>query len=197
MIGSFRRIAVTGALGIAGLGLVGTGAHAVFTASATSTQQITTGTPGLSLVSSLDPSCTTEADKCGAITLPDVGPLGSTFMEGPYDITAYNTGTIPITESSLVGAVTYPSSPLSNQVWVCVTQDGSEIGYQSLSSATYPLLTQTSLAPGASDSFDVYLAAGESNPCTGPQNGDYVPAALTQAAADESVQYTLTLNGTA
>ena len=41
---TLRNVALIGAMGTAGLGLVGAGAHAVFTQSTTSTQSITAGT---------------------------------------------------------------------------------------------------------------------------------------------------------
>src|ERR1039458_5655870 len=93
---SLKNLAMTGALSVAGLGLVGVGAHAVFTAQTTSSQTILAGTPGVA-ISMPGTSCPNADWKCTSVNMPEVGPTNSTFTSGDQVLTLTNTGNIPMT----------------------------------------------------------------------------------------------------
>jgi hypothetical protein len=132
-----RLIAMTGVLSLAGLGLIGAGAHAVFTASTTSNQVISTGAPGVTLTGqcingtncpgnpndlySVSPDGTT-------LTFTPGGPYGSSFTTGDEQVTATNTGDIPLTEITWSFNSTYPTSQLATEASVCVTSSGLGTG---------------------------------------------------------------------
>jgi hypothetical protein len=128
----FKNLAMVGAMSIAGMGLIGVGAHAVFTTSTVSAQTITAGTPHV-LLWSADASngCTTlaiaianEGTCNGTLPLNPVGPVGSTFVTPASIVYMYNYGSIPVTETSIQIGVTPSSVPadvaLFNQVNVCL-----------------------------------------------------------------------------
>jgi predicted ribosomally synthesized peptide with SipW-like signal peptide len=127
-----RTIALTGVLGVAGLGLIGAGGHAVFSASTTSNQTITAGTPGVTLsgscyagpcagnpsdLYSLSPDGTTLSFTAG-------GPFGSSFTTGDELVTATNTGNIPLTELVFTLGNNYPLSQLATESQVCIGSTG-------------------------------------------------------------------------
>src|ERR1017187_7526849 len=95
-----RTMAMAGAVGILGLGLVGTGAHAVFTTSSASSQTITAGTLAVVLSAPDAPLCTSYTDHCQSLTLNPAGPVGSSFTTGDQAVTATNTGNVPAYETS-------------------------------------------------------------------------------------------------
>jgi predicted ribosomally synthesized peptide with SipW-like signal peptide len=74
-----KTMAMTGVMSLAGLGLIGAGAHATFTQNTTSQQQITAGTPQV-VLSSADASngCTTIA-----IAEANPGPCSGTLTLNP------------------------------------------------------------------------------------------------------------------
>ena len=129
----FKSIAMTGMLSLAGLGLVGAGAHAAFTTSTTSNQPIATGAPGVTLSGSCvsgtncpgAPSDLYSLSNNGAtLTFTSGAPSGSTFTTGDEQVTATNTGDIPLTELILNIVSTYPGSQLATEASMCVTSTG-------------------------------------------------------------------------
>jgi hypothetical protein len=127
-----RFVAMTGVLSLAGLGLIGVGAHATFDTSTTSNQIIATGSPGVTLsgscvsgpcagnpndLYSLSPDGTT-------LTFTAGGPYGSSFTTGDEMVTMTNTGNIPLTEITITLASTYPTSPLATEAYVCFGSTG-------------------------------------------------------------------------
>lgn len=130
-----------GAMSIAGTGLIGVGAHAVFTTSSVSAQTISAGTPQVLLWSSDSSNgCNSLAaakgdpnDCSGTLPLKAVGPVGSTFETPASIVYMYNNGNIPVTETSIQIGVT-PSNnsadiALFNQANVCIhSWDPSAIG---------------------------------------------------------------------
>lgn len=127
-----RFVAMAGVLSLAGLGLVGAGAHAVFSTSTTSNQIISTGTPGVTLSGQClngpcagNPNDLYSLSNGGAtLTFTAGGPYGSTFTTGDELVTATNTGNIPLTELVLTLAATYPTSPLATEAYVCLGSTG-------------------------------------------------------------------------
>lgn len=119
-----------GAMSIAGVGLVGVGAHATFSTATTSSQQITAGTPGVALTAAgatltgVGSDCTNTGEACGNITLAPVGPTGSSFTSGNQVITITNVGNIPLTELNFTVSSTYPTSALATEAYVCIESTG-------------------------------------------------------------------------
>jgi len=121
-----------GAMSIAGVGLVGVGTHAVFTTSSVSAQAITAGTPQVVLWSTdASNGCKTltaaknDPVTCsGTLPLNPVGPVGSTFETPASIVYMYNSGNIPVTETSIQIGVTPSSVPadvaLYSQANVCL-----------------------------------------------------------------------------
>ena len=110
----FKNLAMMGAMSVAGLGLIGVGAHAVFTTSSVSSQTISAGTPSVLLWSAnASNACTSLANAqadpslcSGTLPLNPVGPVGSSFETPASTVYMYNNGNIPVTETSIQIGVT-------------------------------------------------------------------------------------------
>jgi len=179
----FRNLAAFGAFSVMGLGLIGVGAHAVFTTNTASSQTISAGAPSVILWSADAPGCTAEANACTSITLNPVGPVGSTFDQPPppVPITIKNTGTIPVSEAAIqLSDVTNgpAGNYLQNQMNICMSSDPGSGGTGLLDGATVvangPLTTGLALspsvtlvgptlAPGATDEYQVDFYAGQNS----------------------------------
>ena len=175
-----RTIALAGVLGVAGLGLVGTGAHAVFTQNTVSAQTITAG--NLSVVLSVtDPTATGSGTP--NLTLGSLGPTGSSFMTTPELITITNNGTIAATAVALQLSDQNTNTTLQGETWACLYSDGSSGGGGGVF-FNEPLTTvegygeaaigHLTLAPGATDSYTVvYYAGPTENTGCGPAYSGY------------------------
>jgi|GEM_PF-1124110 hypothetical protein len=133
-----NKIAMTGVLSLAGLGLVGAGAHAVFTSSTTSIQTVSAaGAPNVTLSATCAPNPAPSGEvsppalsdtgsgqdvgtACGYTTnsgttmnLPSVTGLGSSFVTGETDITMTNNGNLPAAEVTLQVSDT-PTNTITN-----------------------------------------------------------------------------------
>ncbi len=176
-----RFIAMTGVMSLAGLGLIGIGAHAVFTTSTSSVQTINAGTPAMVTWSPVATNgCTSEAIAaanpvtCQSVTLPTVGPVGSTFDTAasatpgpqvlPIPVYVDNVGNVKVTEAGMQLTDTTNGTNgnyLQNEMDICISSDpGSGTGYGAgfpggiLDGATIvangPLTTGLALTPSAS-----------------------------------------------
>jgi hypothetical protein len=131
-----RFVAMTGVMSLAGLGLVGAGAHAVFSTSTTSNQTISTGIPAVTLSGTcLNGPCAGNPNSLYALsnngatlTFTPGGPYGSTYTTGDEEVTATNTGNLPLTEITMTLNVTYPTSPLVTESYVCIGSTGLGTG---------------------------------------------------------------------
>ncbi len=211
-------IAVAG-LAVAGAAFVGSGAGATFTTSTVSGQTVKAGTLHVSVAGSNTTCTLNDASGCHALTLPDVGPVGSTFDTKATVIKMTNTGDIPAYFSSIQMSETHAnntaSDALRNQMNVCIhSKDPSGTwveGNGPLTTAT--ALTPTvqenpvELKPGQSATYWVEFYAGEDSSCgttvsdgshtasawEGYDGGGYTtPASLTNAAEGGSVTPALT-----
>jgi hypothetical protein len=144
-----KTVAMTGVLSLAGLGLVGAGAHAVFTNNTSSTQTISAGLPAVYLYAAgavAAPGTTAPGDPCTSatlapendctsITLPAVGPEGSTFDTTPLTaINIVNDGNIPVTEAAIQltdsSGGTSADNTLASEMDICISSDpGSGVSY--------------------------------------------------------------------
>lgn len=198
---NIRTIAFSGVAALAGLGLVGVGAHAQFTASTASTQTINAGTPAVALwASGATNTCTTQAIAvanpvtCNSITLPAGGPFGSTF-DLPSDIGVVNTGNISVTLTSLLVTDINPTG-LGSELGFCIT--GLGMSYNGQLNA-FPDFNDappgdvfsggSSLAAGAAGNYQADFYAGQaSSVCGGSANAD-----LTEGVVGQGDTVTLTV----
>jgi hypothetical protein len=158
----FRTIAMVGAMSIAGLGLIGAGAHAIFTTSTTSTQNITAGT--LSVV--LSSPAATAGNGTGTLTLGAYGPTASTFTTGDDTVTMTNNGTIPASELTETIGTDYPTSTLAGELYVCEVSYGPGLTpdyviYNGpLTSALYTQAITGTIAVNGIDEYTTNIYAG-------------------------------------
>jgi hypothetical protein len=205
-----KTVAMTGVLSLAGLGLVGAGAHAVFTTSASSTQPIVAGTPAVALwATGATNGCTSEtiaqnnATTCNSITLP-LATVGSTF-DLVSDIGVVNVGTIPVTLTSLyvtdtTGLTPTPGANASFQSGLGFCVNGEGMLYNGMLTAFPKFDTApgdvfsggASLAAAAAGSYYAEFYAGQGpTQCTGS-----AIAALGSGAETGSDTVTLTVGYT-
>ncbi len=207
----FRTIAMVGAMSIAGLGLIGVGAHAQFTTNTVSSQVVTSGNLSVVLYA-------TGATNNGTanITLPAVGPTQSSFTTGDQVVTMYNNGNIGASEIQFSLNSTYLGSALEQGLYLCVTSTGLGVpfgeDYQFYNGTLDGAITAspfglggTVIPPGGSDSIDFNIYAGDQTTNCGT-NGDgfntLAPATsnapdLGNSAMNESITIsnTITYNG--
>lgn len=206
-----RSIAATSALGLAGMGLIGVGAHAVWTLNSTSAQQITSGDPSVAMTGSAGSDCTLVTQACTTVNLPGVGPTNSTFDVGPFTATATNTGNVTLSELDLDATVTYPTSALAEETYVCLGSTGIGTGgtffsiyfgtLAGLNGATYSQGSDTLTVKGTTptstsaptDNWIVYYATGpsQSTPCGSTPGGD---TGLGNGAENQSINLSLTMS---
>ncbi|MGD0595343.1 MAG: hypothetical protein ABSB54_16870 [Acidimicrobiales bacterium] len=164
-------------MSIAGLGLIGAGAHAVFTTSTNSNQTITAGTPGaVEWSTSAAYPCnslanaTTYPTYCQSITLP-LQTVGSTF-DAPSLLNVTNIGNIALDVTSLGVAGTDGGAAnyyLEQNLGLCVNIGGGPIynalmvNYSGFDGTPFTLGTPIPLGIGDTySSFGVDLYAGGS-----------------------------------
>lgn len=117
-----NRIAIGGAAGIMGLGLIGVGAHAAFTTTTQSHQQVTAGT--LKVVFSTNSAIGATGTGTTTLALKDVGPTNSSFVTSTK-VTVKNVGTVVANNLRLAVTATVGapanSANLESQMWACLS----------------------------------------------------------------------------
>jgi predicted ribosomally synthesized peptide with SipW-like signal peptide len=160
----FKTIAMTGMMSLAGLGLIGAGAHAAFTATTSSVQPITAGSLNVTL-------STTVAGAGGngtaTLTFPTFGPTGSTFVVAD-PVTITNNSNIPVTEVAI--QLTDPnkvangaSAALDTETWACFYSDG-ELLYNEAMPTVEGYGNVATLGPigaGGTDTYTIVFYAGD------------------------------------
>lgn len=167
-----RKFLTVGALGVAALALIGAGANATFFDGLEANQTVTAGK--MDLVISNGAGGTVSPDG-KSVTLPDVGPTGSTFETTHRVITVTNNGDIPVKSLAFQLGGTRGRSQASyilwNQVNVCImSSDKSGTWTQgngplTTAVALNPSVVQTpvDLIPGQSMTFSVDFYAGKNS----------------------------------
>jgi predicted ribosomally synthesized peptide with SipW-like signal peptide len=160
----FKTIAMTGMMSLAGLGLVGAGAHAVFTATTTSSQQVTAGNLSLTLSS---PLATGDGSVGNPLVLPAIGPTQSSFVAN-NQVTITNTGNITATEISLaVGATNNGSAAsiaLQGEMWACLSSSGTILFNEPLNTAIgYGTIAIGATTVPPPDNYTLTLYAGSAD----------------------------------
>lgn len=174
-----------GAMGTAGFGLIGAGAHAVFTSTTSSSQTITAGTPVV-VLSSPDATngctsvtiATANPTTCSApLALNPVGPFGSTFESPASIVTITNAGTIPVTEKAIQMSETLGapagSATFASEMNVCIHStdpSGTWVeanGPLSTAVALNPTVVENPVvvSPGQSVTYSMDFYAGQDSAC--------------------------------
>jgi hypothetical protein len=200
-----RTIATVGVMSIAGLGLIGAGAHAIFTTTTASSQSINVGTATV-VTWSADATngCTTEAiaasnpATCQTVTLP-VQKVGSTFDTTPSTVWVQNVGTLTVYEDSLGVSDNPDNGTLQTELGLCIYSDSTVVyngaltgfpDFNAVGGYQYPVATATAnaLTVGQTDSYSADFYAGEiSSQCGGAANDS-----LTNPAEGGSDTVTIT-----
>lgn len=151
-----RNIAMMGAMGTAGLGLIGAGAHAVFTQNTASSQTITAGTMSVNLSGGATGNGTPN------MTLAPLGPVGSSFVSTPTLITITNSGNIPVSEVALKVSDTNNNATLQSETNVCFYSDGELLVNEPLTTVEGygSAVVGGSIAAGATDTYTAVFYAG-------------------------------------
>lgn len=214
-----RPLIALAGLALGGIALVGIGAGATFSTSTASSQKITAGTVGVSVSApNATNGCTSAAANCSSLTLPDVGPVGSTFETPATHITVTNTGDIPayfdaiqMTQSNNGSSA---SAALVNEMNICImSHDTSGTWVEGNGPFTTALNLHPSvkenpvkLNPGETASYWVGFYAGQDSSLCGTTTSDgpntttawqnysgvyHTPNSLTNAAEGGSVTATL------
>lgn len=200
-----RTIGLTGAVSLVGLGLVGIGAHAVFTTGTSSTQSITAGTLGVVISSPSVAGCSTVANGCTSLTLPALGGagIGSTFDTTPIDVWLTNTGNIPAYYNTV--AFNYSANPtgFASDVGLCDFStgfDGHFLGADSFSAVSANNLNGSVVTagptgviqPGQSDEYTIEFYAGVVTTTCGASALPALPNADQGATLSSTLTYTFT-----
>jgi predicted ribosomally synthesized peptide with SipW-like signal peptide len=177
-----KSIAMTGVLSLAGLGLVGAGAHAVFTQNTTSAQTITAGSMNVTLHSDGANVVVSGNNTANLVLAPINAAEGSSFVEA-YHVIMTNNGNIPVNE------ITYQltdsqngssaSVALQTEMWACLySGTGNMYGNEGEVYFNSPLTTVTGWGAGASkfltlpvgttDDYTVVIYAGSTDNGCGP-----------------------------
>ena len=158
-----KSIAMTGVMSLAGLGLVGAGAHAVFTQNTVSAQTITAGTMNVTLYS----TDAVGGNNTANLALANLGPTGSTFTTGDQLVTITNNAPFVVSEITATpgdtfdssGGPTSPNSRLAAETYLCEVSSG-EVIYNGLLSAA----PAQGITTGWSEKFTMHLRTGWSTP---------------------------------
>jgi len=200
-----KSMAMTGVMSLAGLGLVGAGAHAVFTTNTVSNQSITAGTLGVVISSPSVADCATVSAGCASLTLPALGPdgIGSTFDTTPIDVYLTNTGNIPAYYNTV--SFTYSSTPsgFAGDVGLCdfsTGYDGHYQGYDSFGTVAGNTLNGSItgsgpayvIQPGQSDEYSIEFYAGAVTTTCGASTITSLPQADMGASLTSSLTYNFT-----
>lgn len=217
-----RKFLAAGALGVAAIALVGTGAGATFTDHADATQTITAGTMGLTIT---DGGGGTVSNNGRSVALPDFGPTGSTFETTHRILTVTNTGDVPVSSVAFQMTESHPGNARSNallaQTNVCIQSTDLSGGPWTegngpLTTAVglHPTVAQNpvTLVPNQSMNFSVDFYAGQDSTQCNPVSSDgpntqnawnghqghayQTPASLTNAAQGGVITPTLTFSFT-
>ena len=196
-----RFVAMIGVLSLAGLGLIGAGAHAVFTAAPTSAQSLTASSISVVTYSANDissPPCQTQleaiANNCQSVTLP-TETVASTFDTAPQTVYVYNNSSVDVYETNFSMSLWYNNATFANEAGLCSWSDGTTMYSGLIAGAQGPTLFNPSneiVSPSTTDMYVMEFFAGE-NPvqCSAPATP---VASLTNGAEGGSLTATFTLN---
>ena len=207
---SFKSVVATGALSVAGLGLIGVGTHATFSVDPAANQVISSGTLAVAASSPSDPSCLTSAANCTDITLTSSANNGSSFTTGPEELVLTNVGTLPAFYTTLGITNADPSNALASEAYLCLTDSNNNVLYNGPFSGASSLSFHDSIPVSAAagnqliDFVSIYAGSGSSQ-CgavttpyhTGVTGSNPAAPSLTNDAMGQSIDPTFTFTFTA
>jgi predicted ribosomally synthesized peptide with SipW-like signal peptide len=169
-----KTVALTGVMSLAGLGLVGAGTHATFTAQTSSQQAISAGT--LSVVLNGPAGTNWTGSGTPDMTLPSVGPVGSTFISPAQLITITNNGSLTANEINLQvtdSPGNSAGSALAKEMSLCLYSDNYIVfnGLLSADEALGNMAVTGSIAPGLTDTYTAVFYAGDEDTECGNVSG--------------------------
>ena len=191
----FKNMAMIGAMSIAGVGLVGVGAHATFTQNTASAQTIDAGTMNVQLSTLVAGASLTNGGQ--TLTFASPSPEGSSFTTGPMLVTITNYSSIPVTEvvstpsdpTDLSGGPTSANSLFAAEAYLCESSSGGVIYNGLLADAPAQSINGTLSAyplSGDTDSYTVTIYAGsgtsECGSLPSDSNDPVVTPAINSAA---------------
>jgi hypothetical protein len=189
-----RSAALIGVMSLAGLGLIGTGAHAIWTTTTTASQQITSSALSIGLSGPAGSSCNATDPNNGAscinLSLPPYTVNSSSFNSGPITVTMTdNSNVTPNFEKVWLGDTPSgaPGSPgLASETYLCMTSDNQVIWNGPLSEEPAGILVQGAYylpSPGTPDTYTVEFFAGNVSTLCGNVAPYDPPVAGTNSAA--------------
>jgi hypothetical protein len=216
-----RKVLTAGAVGVAALALIGTGAGATFTDAVHANRTVTAGTMNVQISDGGGGSVSADGK---TVNLSPVGPTGSTFESQHQVVTVKNNGTIPATFDSFQMTESHNGNANDNalfaQTYVCIqSTDPSGTwtegnGPLATAVALHPTVKENPvvLQPGDTASFSVDFYAGQDSTHCNPVSSDgtntraawdgydggpyHTPASLTDAAQGGVINPTLTFSFT-
>jgi hypothetical protein len=206
---SFKSVVTTGALSVAGLGLIGMGAHATFSVNPAANQVISSGTLNVVASSPSDPSCLTPAANCANITLSPDANNGSSFTTGPEELVLTNEGTLPAFYTNLGITDAWTPNTLYNESYLCLMDSNNNVLYNGLLSGAGSISFHDSIPVSQAagnqliDYATIYAGSGVS-PCgsatawqTPTPGVNSAALSLTNDAMGQSIDPTFTFTFTA
>jgi predicted ribosomally synthesized peptide with SipW-like signal peptide len=197
-----KTMAMTGVMSLAGLGLVGAGAHAVFTQNTSSAQTITAGSMNVTLGSD-GGTIVSGWNSANLVMAPVNAYEGSSFVEA-YHVIMTNNGNIPVTEVSyqLTDSQNGSSASvaLQNEMWACLyageAGQGINSGEVYFNSPLSTVLTWgagaskfLTLPVGATDDYTVVIYAGSTDGGCGSRYDGYTASSFTVGGITTPGQY--------
>jgi hypothetical protein len=221
-MGNSRKILTAGAVGVAALALIGTGAGATFTDAVHANRTVTAGTTDVRISDGGGGDVSADGK---SVTLSPVGPTGSTFESDHQVVTVKNYGNIPVTSNAIQMTESHVGTANNNallaQTYVCIQStdysggpwtEGN--GPLATAVALNPTVKQNAvvLQPGDTLTFSVDFYAGQDSSYCHPTSSDgpqtraawdgydggpyHTPASLTDAAQGGTITPTLTFSFT-
>jgi predicted ribosomally synthesized peptide with SipW-like signal peptide len=156
-------------MSLAGLGLIGAGAHATFTATTTSQQTISAGTIDLTLSAI---GATGNGTVGNPLVLPPIGNVGSTFISPAQLITITNSGSLTANEINLQ-MTDSGSSVLSGEMYMCLYSDSTIVfnGTVAADELLGNMAVAGTVPAGGTDTYTAVFYAGNENTGCGNVSG--------------------------
>ena len=192
-----RATVVFGTIIVVALALVASSAYGYFTthgsgtgSTGIGTLDVAVSTPYSAALGGYQGPCTSAAVGCTSITLPTVGPVGSTFDSTPIPVTITNTGDIPVTDMQVAVSDTNNNTTMEQELGLCLYNSGAaQLNGLLTSLEGAPTTLPGTLPVGGNDTYAVDFYAGQASSQCG---GAAVPS-LTTGAEDGSVTTTITV----
>ncbi len=174
----FRTLATVGVMSVAGLGLIGVGAHAVFTQNTTSQQAITAGVMNVTLSSS---GVGDTGQNTPTLTIAPLTGVGSTFMTAADEITITNNSPFPVTEVALQLSDVNNNATLQGETWACFYSDSELLVNEPLTTVEGygAAVVGGGIAAGGTDTYTAIFYAGAIDTGCGPAFTGFSGSAYT------------------